>query len=243
MRTVKQVSRESGVSVRTLQYYDRIGLLRPTEHTAAGYRLYDDTAMERLQQILLFRELEFPLREIRRILADPGFDRAKALEQQITLLTLKKERLEGLISLARRIQTTGGKTMDFSAFDTEKIDAYTAQAKERWGDTAAWREYEEKAAGRTKEEESGMTEGLMRLFAEFGAMRTASPSAPEAQAQVKKLQDYITAHFYTCTGKILAGLGEMYSADPSFAESIDKAGGAGTAAFATEAIRVYCRDK
>ena len=110
MMTVNEVSQLSGLSERTLRYYDRIGLLKPKAYTESGYRLYDDTAMERLQQILLFRELEFPLREIRRILADPGFDRAEALEQQITLLTLKKERLEGLISLARRIQTTGGKT-------------------------------------------------------------------------------------------------------------------------------------
>ena len=88
MMTVKEVSKLTGVSVRTLQYYDKIGLMKPTEYTASGYRLYDDTALETLQQILLFKELEFPLKEIKEILTRPDFDRSKALEQQITLLTM-----------------------------------------------------------------------------------------------------------------------------------------------------------
>jgi len=90
MMTVKRVSDLTGVSVRTLQYYDKIGLLSPTELTDAGYRLYDDTALERLQQILLFCELEFPLKEIKAILGSPNFDRKRALSQQIELLELKK---------------------------------------------------------------------------------------------------------------------------------------------------------
>lgn len=87
MMTVHEVSRLTGVSIRTLQYYDQIGLLHPAEYTEAGYRLYDDAALETLQQILLFRELEFPLKDIRRIIQSPSFDREKALEQQIELLS------------------------------------------------------------------------------------------------------------------------------------------------------------
>ena len=109
MRTVHEVSGLAGVSIRTLQYYDKIGLLRPAEYTDAGYRLYDDTDLERLQQILLFRELEFPLKEIRKIMESPDYDRDRALEQQIALLTLKKEHLENLIELARGIKETGGR--------------------------------------------------------------------------------------------------------------------------------------
>ena len=105
MMTVNEASKLTGVSIRTLQYYDTIGLLPPAGYTEAGYRLYDDTAMERLQQILLFRELEFPLKEIKRILDSPNFDRSKALEQQIELLTMKKEHLETLILFARVSQT------------------------------------------------------------------------------------------------------------------------------------------
>ena len=107
MMTVHEVSRRTGVSVRTLQYYDNIGLLHPAEYTQAGYRLYDDAALEKLQQILLFRELEFPLKEIRNILDSTSFDRDKALEQQITLLTMKKEHLEALIELAWNIKSKG----------------------------------------------------------------------------------------------------------------------------------------
>ena len=101
MMTVNEVSKLAGVSIRTLQYYDSIGLLKPAEYTESGYRLYDDTAMERLQQILLFRELEFPLKEIKEIVTRPDFDKEKALDQQIELLALKKEHLEKLITFAR----------------------------------------------------------------------------------------------------------------------------------------------
>ena len=91
MMTVNEVSKLTGVSIRTLQYYDTIGLLKPDGYTASDYRLYDDTALERLQQILLFKELEFPLKEIKRIIDAPDFDRDKALSQQIELLTMKKD--------------------------------------------------------------------------------------------------------------------------------------------------------
>ena len=129
MMTVHEVSRLTGVSIRALQYYDEIGLLPPTQYTEAGYRLYGDAALERLQQILLFRELEFPLKEIKSILENPAFDRNKALEQQIELLTLKRERLDNLIRMARTVKQTGGKTMDFEAFDQKKLEEYAAQAK------------------------------------------------------------------------------------------------------------------
>ena len=118
MMTVQKVSQLTGVSIRTLQYYDRIGLLPPTEYTDAGYRLYDDKALDTLQQILLFRELEFPLKDIGKIIGSPDFDRNKALEQQIELLTLKKEHIENLIDLARGIQLLGVRHLKFDAFDT-----------------------------------------------------------------------------------------------------------------------------
>ncbi|MDE7259143.1 MAG: MerR family transcriptional regulator, partial [Lachnospiraceae bacterium] len=171
MMTVNEVSKLTGVSIRALQYYDKIGLLKPSGYTESGYRLYDDTALEKLQQILLFRELEFPLKEIKEIVSRPDFDRNKALEQQIALLTMKKEHLEDLIGFAREIQAKGVKRMDFSVFDTHKIDEYAKQAKEQWGKTAAYREYEQKAAGRSKEETQVVMEKLMQIFADFGKMK------------------------------------------------------------------------
>ena len=144
MKTVKEVSRITGVSVRTLHHYDAIGLLKPTAVTEAGYRLYDDAALERMQSILLFRELQFPLKDIKRILDAPDFDPMTALAQQVHLLEMQREHLEQLISHAREIQQTGVFSMDFSKFDTSEIEKYTAEAKQKWGKTPAWQEFEKK---------------------------------------------------------------------------------------------------
>ena len=241
MKTVTEVSRITGVSVRTLHHYDAIGLLRPTAVTEAGYRLYDEQALGRLQTILLFRQLQFPLKEIKKILDSPNFDPREALSQQIELLELQKEHLEGLIAHARQIQKTGVINMDFSAYDQRKIDEYSARAKEKWGGTDAYREYEQKTAGQSKDDARSAADGLMDIFRELGEIRTSSPASAEAQALVKKLRDYITAHYYTCTNQILRGLGQMYAAGGEMTENIDKAGGAGTARFAMEAIEIYCR--
>lgn len=240
MRTINEVSKLTGVSVRTLHYYDAIGLLKPTTVTEAGYRLYDDTVLERLQQILLFREFAFSLKEIQGILDSPNFDRNKALEQQIALLTLKKEHLEHLIDLAREIKRIGVDNMDFTAFDTSKIDKYAAQAKAAYGQTTEYKEFEAKSKGRTKEATQKQNVQMMAIFTEFGAMRALPPDAEKVQAQVKKLQDFITEHFYTCSDEVLYGLGTMYTANGQFTDNIDKAGGEGTAKFVCQAIQVYC---
>ena len=241
MRTVHEVSKLTGVSIRTLQYYDKIGLLHPAEYTESGYRLYDDTALEKLQQILLFRELQFPLKEIKRIIESPDFDRGKALEQQITLLTLKKEHLENLIDLARGLKTMGViPQMDFSAFDTKKIDEYAAQARASWGTSPEYKEFEEKSQGRTAEDNDRLGRRMMAIFAEFGAIRNEDPAGDTAQALVKKLQDFITEHFYTCSDETLRGLGLMYAGGGDFTMNIDKHGGEGTAEFAHQAIEAHC---
>ncbi len=241
MKTVKEVSLLTGVSVRTLHHYDAIGLLKPTRVTEAGYRLYDDTALRRLQTILLFRQLQFPLKEIREILDSPNFDPMEALTQQIHLLELQRKHLDNLISHARKIQTTGVFSMDFSTFDTTELDQYTAEAKARWGKTKAWQEYEQKAAGQTVEQKQSTGDALMDIFARFGKIRHLSPESQEAQELVASLQDFITRHYYTCTKPILQGLGQLYIAGDSMTENIDKAGGEGTARFAHDAIEFFCR--
>ncbi len=241
MKTVKEVSLLTGVSVRTLHHYDAIGLLKPTRVTEAGYRLYDDTALRRLQTILLFRQLQFPLKEIREILDSPDFDPMEALTQQIHLLELQRKHLDNLISHARKIQTTGVFSMDFSTFDTTELDQYTAEAKARWGKTKAWQEYEQKAAGQTAEQKQSTGDALMDIFARFGKIRHLSPESQEAQELVASLQDFITRHYYTCTKPILQGLGQLYIAGDSMTENIDKAGGEGTARFAHDAIEIFCR--
>lgn len=242
MMTIGEVSRRTGVSVRALRYYGAQGLLPPAEVTEAGYRLYDGAALERLQQILLFRELEFPLKDIRRILQSPDFDREKALRQQTELLKLRREHIDRLIAFAEELMTQGGTSnMGFSAFDREKLDRYAEEAKRSWGDTDAWREYESRAADTTPEAQAAQGEELMAIFAEFGKVKALPPEGAEAQALVRKLQDCITANYYRCTDEILAGLGQLYAAGGEMTENIDAAGGRGTAAFAAEAIRVRGR--
>ncbi len=243
MKTVHEVSTLTGVSIRALQYYDRIGLLCPSARTQAGYRLYADADLERLQQILLFRELEFPLKQIKVILDSPGFDRNRALEQQIELLTMKKEHLNNLIRLARGIRLTGGHNMDFSAFDTRDIDEYAKQAREQWGATPEYREFEEKNANRTLSELKDTGNRLMAIVAEFGQMKDLDPVSEVPQAQVKRLQDFITEHYYHCTDEILSGLGKMYAGGGEFTRNIDRAGGPGTADYANRAIEIYCKTR
>ena len=238
MRTVKEVSNLTGVSVRTLHHYDEIGLLKPAKVTEAGYRLYDDASLRRLHAILLLRELQFPLKDIRSILDAPGFDPMEALEQQIALLQLRKQHLEDLIAHARKIQKTGVIPMDYTAFDTEKIDRYAKEAKAKWGRTDAYKEFEIKTAGKDMQETG---DKLMDIFKEFGEVRHLSPACDEAQALVAKLQSFITDNYYTCTAKILFGLGQMYAAPGEMNENIDKAGGPGTGVFARDAITVYCK--
>ena len=240
MMTVNEVSKLTGVSIRTLQYYDKIGLLQPAAYTESGYRLYDDAAMEKLQQILLYKELEFPLKEIKRIMDSSDFDRNRALEQQITLLTMKKDHLENLILFARGIHGIGVKNMDFSVFDTKKMDEYAKQAKKNWGQTAEYKEFEEKQKGYTDEDNKQMTEEFMGLFAKLGQLKDLEPSSEDVQVKVKELQQFITEHFYTCSNEILSSLGKMYAGGGSMTENIDAAGGEGTAEFVSKAIEIYC---
>ena len=120
MKTVKEVSELSGISVRTLHYYDEIGLLKPTVVSEAGYRLYDDKAIERLGQILVFRELDFPLADIRLIMDNPDLDRNSTLARQREMLCLKKERLERIIASIDEM-LKGDQTMDFAVFDETEL--------------------------------------------------------------------------------------------------------------------------
>lgn len=241
MKTVKEVSRLTGVSVRTLHHYDAIGLLTPARVTEAGYRLYDEESLRRLQTILLFRQLQFPLKEIKTILDSPGFDPVSALEQQIKLLELQRNHLNTLISHARQIQKTGVMDMNFEPFDNSKMDEYTAQVKAKWGKTDAYKEFEQKTKGQSHTQMKSTSDALMDIFVEIGAIRHFSPDSAEAQALIAKLQNFLTEHYYTCTPQILRGLGQMYIAGDSMTENIDKAGGKGTAEFAQKAIEVYTK--
>ncbi len=242
MLTVHEVSELAGVSVRTLHHYDAIGLLKPHERTEAGYRLYNDQDLARLQQILLFRELEFPLADIRRIVDSPDFDKDKALEQQIGLLKLRRERIDNLIDMAQAAMRGSEETMSFKAFDTTKINEYAAQAKASWGNTPEWEEYEMKREGRSAQAEAEMGAQLMELFVPFGAMAAqgANPASEEARSQAMAIQAFISEHFYVCSNEVFAQLGSAYGAGGEFTDNINAVAGPGAAEFAAEAIKLYC---
>ena len=130
--------------------------------------------------------------------------------------------------------------MDFTVFDTKKIDEYSKRAKEQWGKTPEYKEFEKKAENRSEEERQNIMNDFMHIFVEFGQLMTLEPSDEKVQMQVKKLQDYISEHFYNCTKKILSGLGKLYADGGEFTANINKAGGEGTAEFTAKAIEIYC---
>lgn len=234
MKTVKEISRLTGISVRTLHYYDEINLLKPTQITNAGFRLYDDTALERLHSILLFKELQFPLKEIKAILDNPNFDQQTALKEQISFLELQKKRLDKIISSARNMLMKGAENMSFSAFDKTELEQYAEEAKQKWGHTDAYKEYEQ-----NRSDSSDKTEQLMQLFTEIGKIKHLPPGCKDAQKLIKELQNFITENYYFCTDEILKGLGQMYISDERFKNNIDKAGGSGTAEFTAKAIKLF----
>lgn len=240
MRTVKEVSKITGVSVRTLHHYDAIGLLKPTKVTEAGYRMYDDTALSRLQNILLFRELQLPLKEIKVILDSPDFDPSKVIAQQIRLLELQYQHIGELISFAREIQKKGAAAMNFDIFDNKEIEKYKAEVIAKWGNTKAYQEYKQKEIARNAGSYSQLTKELMTMFSELGALKHLAPESGDVQRKISVLQNFITDNYYVCTNEILSGLGEMYICDERFKKNIDKVGGDGTAEFVSRAISVYC---
>ncbi len=236
---IKEFAEFTGVSVRTLHYYDEIGLLKPAfvERTT-GYRYYDENSLLRMQEILFYRELDFSLKSIGEILLSPNYDTRKSLEEQKILLTLKKERLERLISSIDRAMK-GENVM--SEFDNNEFEKYKAEAQEKWGKTDAYKQHAEKTVHYSKQKWNDLSEEMDHIMAEFSfcMKKTESPDCAEAQNLVKMLQDHITENYYLCTNEILAGLGQMYVADERFKKNIDKHA-VGTAEFICEAIEVYC---
>ena len=238
---INEAAKMTGVTIRTLHYYDQIGLLRPETVTDAGYRLYGEKDMERLSQILFFRELDFPLSQIKEMLDSPSFDRKEALRAQHELLTKKKERLERLIDLTKR-RMEGNAEMSFREFNKEEIERckekYAQEAEERWGGTQAYKESKKRTDGYGSAEWEELTQKGNSIMQAFAQSRELAPESEEVQALVAKWQDFISARYYTCTDEILEGLGQMYTADERFTENIDRFG-EGTAEQMSKAIACY----
>lgn len=240
MKTVKEVSRDTGVSVRTLHHYHAIGLLKPTQVTDAGYRLYDEAAEDRLRLIVLYRELGFSLRDIAALLDATDTERNAALAEQIDRMEKRKRQLQLRIDMAQGVRMRGIRGLDMKGFEAGQIDQCGEQARVLYQNTDAWKEWEQKSRHYTEEDEQAMGEGLEAMFVKLGGMRHLAPDSPEAQAWAAELRQFITDHCYTCTLPILRYLGSSYAGGGSFTESIDQAGGPGTGKLAGEIMKVYC---
>jgi DNA-binding transcriptional MerR regulator len=246
---VKEVAALAGVSVRTLHHYDQIELLKPESVTPAGYRLYTDANLERLQQILFFKELGFDLQEIKRILDQPGFDRKGALQSHKQLLLEKKKRLEAIIrTVEKTIESLeGGTKMSkeemFEGFDMAEIERHQAQyaeeAKQKYGHTDAYRESERRTSRYTEEDWARIQKKSEAIYRKIIAAMDRGPADPQVQEAVAEWRQHITDSFYDCTPEIFRGLGDLYAADERFKKNIDKHQ-EGLAAFAREAIHIYC---
>ena len=240
---VKQFSLLTGVSVRTLHYYDEIGLLKPEyvdEHN--GYRYYGEESLRQLSEILFYRELDFSLKSISELLLLPNYDRKAALQGQKELLILKRNRLNRLIAA---LDDAEKGTIPMNAFDNSEYEKarneYKAEAEKRWGKTAEYRQFGEKTKDYTDEKWSQVNDGMDEIFRRFSELKQAgvSPGSDEAKKTAEALQSFITENYYDCNKQIFSCLGQMYTGDERFRQNIDK-NGEGTADFAAEAIRAYC---
>ncbi|MDP5276603.1 MerR family transcriptional regulator [Chengkuizengella axinellae] len=247
MYKVKEVSTMVGVSVRTLHHYDRIGLLEPETTTPAGYRLYTDHNLERLQQILFFKEMDFSLQEIKEILDQPDFDRKKTLQTHKEVLVKKKKRIEKMIKTVdyTLVSIEGGIKMEnkemFNGFDMKEIEKhqqkYAEEAKQKFGE--AYNKTVEKTKNYTEEDWKNITEEANGIYAKLASRMEFGAEDEQAQEAIHEWRQHITKYFYECTIDTFKGLGEMYVADERFTKNIDKHK-KGLAQFMKDTMYIYC---
>lgn len=196
---ISEVAKLSGITVRTLHYYDEIGLLKPSDTTEAGYRVYSNKDLETLQQILFFRELDFPLNEIKEIMKNPNYNKIEALNKHKELLIEKRKRIDGLIDLINKT-IKGDNDMSFKEFDNNKIEEnkrkYSEEVKNRWGNTDSYKEYEKKTSSYDKNSWNTINEEMVEILKEFADNRNENPDSLIVQNLVEKWRAYITLNFY-----------------------------------------------
>jgi len=238
---VKEVAELVGISVRTLHYYDEIGLLKPDATTESGYRIYSERNMDQLQQILFFRQLGFPLKQIKEIVESPTFDQLEALQMHRKFLLEQRENLDNLIqTIDKTIQNKKGemtmsKEEKFAGFNFDD-NKYEAEARKVWGDKAV-DESNKKLSEISKDEKRKMEEQFEEMYHQLAGVRHLSPESAEAQAAIKEWWLYLNK-IGSYSLDAFKGLGEMYVADERFTENIDQFG-EGLAQFMCDAMRVF----
>ncbi|MCW3795720.1 MerR family transcriptional regulator [Paenibacillus sp. LS1] len=238
---VKEVAELASISVRTLHHYDEIGLLTPDEVTAAGYRLYSDANLERLQQILFFKELDFSLKEIKNIITNPSFDPEEALNMHRLILLEKRQRLDQMIATIDRtvLHVRGEIKMtakeQFEGFDFSQ-NPYEQEARERWGDQAV-DQANQKLHSQSGENQRALSDQMNEIYKRLAALRHTEPASAEAQAGIKEWYIWLN-EMGSYSPEAFRGLGQMYVHDERFTRNIDQFGD-GLAAFMRDAMAVF----
>ena len=243
---VKQVAEITGTTIRALHHYDEIGLLTPAVMNEAGYRRYSADDLARLQEILFFKELDFSLAEIKAIIESPGYRRNEALAEQKKLLGAKIKRLRRIIKTIdyTMVGEERGVKMDqdkmFEGLDDATLKEYEREAKERWGETDAYKESARRAAKYNEADWGLIGAESADIYQQVANLMDSgqAPADAAVQAQIKRWNDHITQYFYRCTPDICRGLGEMYLVDQRFKNNLDKVR-PGLAEFLSQAMTYY----
>jgi DNA-binding transcriptional MerR regulator len=239
---VKEVADLVGISVRTLHHYDEIGLLTPEQVTDSGYRLYSDANLETLQQILFFRELDFPLKKIKEIITSPDYDPSEALMLQRRMLVDRRMQLDRMITtIDNTIRHSKGEIEmtnkeKFQGFDFSKGNEYEEEARQRWGDKTV-DDSNAKLGAMSKQEQDQWGAAMNAIYFKLADLRHLPAGSDEAQAAIKEWYDFLNRMGQYST-EAFRGLGQMYVGDQRFTKNIDKFG-EGLAVFLRDAMGIY----
>jgi DNA-binding transcriptional MerR regulator len=240
--TVSQVARMAGVSVRALHHYDEIGLLRPSGRSEAGYRLYQQADLERLQQVMFFRALEFPLEQIARLMKDPDFDVGAALRMQRQLLARKSVQVQGLMAAVdaalSRLEKGEPVMRNEELFEGWNPGEHEEEAERRWGQSEEWKQSKQRTAGYTRADWVKIKAEAAQIYRQLAALMAAGmpATAIEAMDAAELHRQHISRWFYDCSRAVHRGLGELYVADPRFTANIDQVA-SGLSLYCCEAFR------
>lgn len=240
---IHELAKLSNISIRTLRYYDEIDLLKPASINSSGYRVYDDYCIEKLQQILFYKELNFSLSQIKTIINDNNFDKEKALIEQRTLLKLKQQRLNNLINLIDSLIKGENKTSleEFSMKEIEKAkQKYQDEAKAKWGNTQAFKQSQKRTNSYTDEQWKEIKEEYDSILQGFSKLVDTDPNDKTALELVDKWKNHINKYYYDCDNSMLDNLADMYISDERFIKNMDKYK-EGTTAYIVKAIKIYCK--
>lgn len=239
---VKEVADLVGISVRTLHHYDEIGLLTPKETTESGYRLYSEENLEILQQILFFKELGFSLKDIKRIISSPAFDRKEALILQQKMLIEKRSRIDKMIvTIDKTIKNLKGELQMTNEEKFEGINfndnPYEQEARERWGDSSV--DHAKGKLGKmSKDEQKSLAKRWEEIFHKLGDLRDQPAESKEVQTAIKEWYDFLNKNFGKYSLDAFYGLGQLYIDDERFTKNIDQYG-EGLAKFMSEAMKIF----